>query len=442
KELEKTWLEWEFQIDPNLVILEGEKGESNTDVVIKELTDIVLPNKVYTVYEFWHICPKTLRRSVELNDARISTYAHPSVRTQFSKLASLACSAMPPSQDKDFCFVSKKSGIGRVLGFSASMLDDTKQLTDAEVKKPLGPIEYGELTGITKMSLSQFDSLIPESEERHPVRGILETSLTHQDGNVLIKDSVKYANGSGKNKQKDGCADKRSNYWQYGLKPGFDFKRHGLWTLLDNTSFGHVTVARSAGEMLQIRNREWVKPSNRLTDEDGPFLPEDAMAACQERDGPDFDAMLQNVAFSEVFDEELETMRARALTSNGDLVVTHPKVAAYFQLLDFRMEATAEPQPIQTHLGGSQEKVYSATVALYHANSDSETQELIETIEEADYELEKLDCVECESLMEAMHFAWLRITDYDVEGAKEQSDALEEGRDVLIRYINDSLYQE
>jgi len=202
----------------------------------------------------------------------------------------------------------------------------------------------------------------------------------------------------------------------------------------DNRHVGHCCLVqlKDTGE-----KRKWIAP---FAEVDGPFLPMEAFAACQGflNDPKGFNDVLRNVAFVCTPDDEPEPIIDAPGANAGNEVIAFPKLASQFTLYDIRMEATAEPQPIQNFRNDPQMKLYRAVVVLYYVNSDSWIQQLIQGVEEVDYEAEKLSSVECSRLVEAIDHASTELDD-ETEDAKEKYETLVEGRDVLYELLSSSL---
>ena len=122
----------------------------------------------------------------------------------------------------------------------------------------------------------------------------------------------------------------------------------------------------------------------------------------------------------------------------GRETIAFPKLASQFTLHDIRMEATAEPQPIQNFRNDPQMKLYRAVVVLYYVNSDSWIQQLIQGVEEVEYAAEKLSSVKCSRLVEAIDLASIELDD-ETDDAKEKHENLMEGRDILFELLSSSL---
>ena len=220
--------------------------------------------------------------------------------------------------------------------------------------------------------------------------------------------------------------------WRFVLQAGVDLAEHCMLLVFDNSHKGHCSLVRM--KPTDKANRKWV-PTD-LSYLDGPFLPQDAADACQEfmddgvvrdRDQNGFDSVLKS-AFACTPDGEPEVFFERAL--GGNMVRTFPKLASHFTLFDIRMEATAEPRPPQNHPKNPQLKLYHAVVVLYYINCDSDIQHLIQSLEDVDYDAEKLSCMQRSMLVDAMELA-ANSLDTEDESWSEQYNRLMEGLDVV-----------
>ena len=83
-------------------------------------------------------------------------------------------------------------------------------------------------------------------------------------------------------------------------------------------------------------------------------------------------------------------------------------------------------------------KLYRAVVVLYYVNSDSWIQQLIQGVEEVEYEAEKLSSVQCSMLIEAIDLASTEL-DEETEDAKEKHEDLMDRRGILYEVLSSSL---
>jgi hypothetical protein len=320
--LQPTWSAFGISEDPTLVVQEAELG-TNTNVVEKQHGDPVQTGRVYTILECWTKTPVQLLRRVRLDDAGVTTYTHPDKVSPFTKLSPLACAAVRRNETQVPWCSALPDGSIKVHGISLGLNDDATRLTAAV--NPFEPIPIGsnESIGITSMSLAQYDGLVPNTEIRHPLRGILQTSISHEGCFVRGENSQLTISG----KKRAGQVTKRMVNWQFALPEGFDLTEHGMMLVWDNRHFGHCCLVRLKDTE---EKRDWIAKVN------GPFLPMDAFAACQGflDDPKGFDEVLRNLAFVCIPDDEPEPIfGARAIA--GENVIAFPKLASRYKWFDF-----------------------------------------------------------------------------------------------------------
>jgi hypothetical protein len=267
------------------------------------------------------------------------------------------------------------------------------------------------------MSLEQYDDLVPKTETRHTLLGILQTSVSHDGAFVRGERSQVTIKKQGTG----GQVTKRMVNWRFVLPEGFDLAEHGMMLVWDNSHFGHCCLVRLKDT---AEKRIW-KP-----DSEGLFLPREAFDAIQGslNDPTAFDEVPRDVGFVGFPDEEPEPiLGARAIA--GKKVIAFPKLASHFTLHETRMEATAGPHPPQNFRNDLKMKLYRAVVVLYYVNSDSWIQQLIRGVEEVEYEAEKLSSVQCSMLIEAIGLASTEL-DEEAEDAKGKHEDLMDGRGI------------
>ena len=275
-----------------------------------------------------------LFRRVSLDDTDVATYTHPGKVSPFTKLSPLACAAMRRNESQVPWCSALPNGSIKVHGMSLGLNDDATRLETAV--KPFEPIGSNEKKGIASMSLEQYDDLVPKTETRHPLLGILQTSVSH-DG-AFVRGEHSQVTISGK-KRGTGCqVTKRMVNWRFVLPEGFDLAEHGMMLVWDNSHFGHCCL---------VRLKDIAEKRNWKLDSEGLFLPREAFDATQGslNDPKAFDEVLRDVVFVRFPDEEPEPIfGARAIA--GKKVIAFPKLASQFTLHDIRMEAncrTATP---------------------------------------------------------------------------------------------------
>ncbi|KAL3906216.1 MAG: hypothetical protein SGARI_004102, partial [Bacillariaceae sp.] len=121
-----------------LLICEAEKG-ANPGVVLKQPTDPVLENKVYTIIERLRYAPGGVKRTGRI-DIHIFTNTLPSHRSQYAPFSLLSFGAFSPQED-EVCLVSNDKGRTMCTGMSVSLTNSVNPWSKSHGARPLNQDE-------------------------------------------------------------------------------------------------------------------------------------------------------------------------------------------------------------------------------------------------------------------------------------------------------------
>ena len=392
----------------------------------------------FVAVEYFTILPETVVRTVDNSHACHVTFTHPDVPQQWTSVAPLYCAAFKKDECGHPWYSVNSNWEIKASGVSLRALDGSLQKV-ADDFDPFGSLGDEEETGERVMTLEQYDALT--KNERDDIYGILKTSVSHDIPGVggvkrpSVKSSIISINDEKKKKKRkdQSLATKRNTLIRFKLQKGTDLSKYNVAIVYDNSSKNHVTLVPTGVGGFGGFDREWFfHPHLRV------FLPLDAFDKIQRlKEGSDErKEYLKNEVLGP-FGDEPENFSW--MYPGGGYTVL-PKVAALFALHDLKIEASAEPLPLESGpRTDKQHQTYQAALVLHRLNLGWPVVLAIEQLENVKYVIGDLDQYERETLLDALEKVPSGVDYEDYETVAKSMDVDENYCDDVLSKMKDDL---
>jgi len=344
--------------------------------------DALEPGSSYIVAEAFSIVPSDVFRTIGLHQYGIDVFAHPDIRTDFTPAAPGHAAVLRDNGEQSWPAVASTANGIKFHGVSLHT-DPTcggqysKKFEDND--DPFDKNSEFNKGGYT-MSAQRFINMVsPE--------GFFD------EGNRLLNkatcSSIKKTRFK-RSEQKEGAGKRKKTFYHlYKLHEGVDVGKLGMLLVFDASSKGHASMIRTA-DTNDSCHEEYSKYMLDVHYKPGYAIPGDLRLkyeAMSEQEEQPFSVSI------DYFD-----------------VILFPCIASRFEFHSFKMQASAEPAPIDFENDDSR-KLHGAVTVLWHLSSEPDVNAAISKLEDASFNPENVE----EDVLSTLESALWNISMEDIE---------------------------